>query len=64
MEREAERFVESAEQQFDSYVLGSKVDHPGRQSRCGDFGDLIVVGAAAIQAKHQPLGKNFGLILV
>jgi nucleotide-binding universal stress UspA family protein len=65
MEREAERVVESAEQQLDGYVLGLKSTiregNPGTQilgeAEGGDY-DLIVVGAAGNSGlKHQMLGS-------
>ena len=65
MEREAERIVESAEQQLDGYVLGLKSiireGNPGTEilgeAEAGDY-DLIVLGAAgSSDFKHQMLGS-------
>jgi nucleotide-binding universal stress UspA family protein len=65
MEREAERIVESAEQQLDGYVLGLKSiireGNPGTEilgeAETGDY-DLIVLGAAgSSDFKHQMLGS-------
>ena len=65
MEREAERVVESAEQQLDGYVLGLKSiireGNPGTEilgeAEAGDY-DLIVLGAAgSSDFKHQMLGS-------
>ncbi len=65
MEREAERIVETAEQQLDGYVLGLKSiireGNPGTEilgeAETGDY-DLIVLGSAgSSDFKHQMLGS-------